>query len=155
IGGRLVARLAAHDVGPICAPVRGYRHCVELARFGVEIPRLDLLDAAAVRQAVRGSVRVFHLAYGRDGDRAARVTTEGTRNVVEAAIAEGCESVVVLSTMYVFGRPETDALVDETWPYAPVGGEYGASKAAMERWCLARARSSGRTRVVVLNPSCV
>jgi nucleoside-diphosphate-sugar epimerase len=73
--------------------------------------------------------------------------------VVEAAIAAGCESVVVLSTIYVFGHPT--AYVDETWPYGPVGGVYGTSKAAMERWCLKRAESSPSTRIVVLNPSCV
>src|SRR5262249_25023218 len=65
----------------------------------------------------------------------------------------GCETVVVLSTVYVFGRPS--AHVDETWPYKPTGGVYGTSKAAMERWCLSRARTSPKTRIVILNPSCV
>ncbi len=154
IGSRLLARLAGQEVGPIRAPVRGYRRAVEAARFAVEMPRLDLLDAAAVREAVRGARHVFHLAYGTDAD-PRRVTVEGTRNVVEAAVAAGCESVVVLSTAYVFGRPDTERPVDESWPYAPTGGEYGSSKAAMERWCLGRAASSRPTRVVVLNPTCV
>lgn len=155
IGSRLVARLSGQGCGPITAPVRGYRNCVELARFPVEMPRLDLLDAAAVRAAVQGARHVFHLAYGRDGDNASRVTVDGTRNVVEAAIAAGCECVVVLSTMFVFGRPQTDQLVDETWPYAPIGKGYGPNKSVMERWCLARAQSSLRTRIVILNPTCV
>ena len=155
IGSRLVARLAAQDCRPIVAPVRSYRNCVELARFPVEMPRLDLLDAAAVRFAVQGARHVFHLAYGRDGDDAARVTVEGTRNVVEAAIAAGCDSVVVLSTMFVFGRPDTPQLVDETWPYAPIGSGYAPSKVAMERWCVARAQSSPQTRIVILNPTFV
>jgi predicted dehydrogenase/nucleoside-diphosphate-sugar epimerase len=154
IGSRLVARLADQGVWPVRAPVRGYRRAVEAARFEVEMPRLDLLDAAAVREAVRGARHVFHLAYGTDGD-ARRVTVEGTRHVVEAAVAAGCESVVVLSTAYVFGRQDTERPVDETWPYAPTGGEYGTSKAAMERWCLGLAGSSRPTRVVVLNPTCV
>jgi predicted dehydrogenase/nucleoside-diphosphate-sugar epimerase len=154
IGSRLVARLAELGVGPIRAPVRGYRRAVEAARFAVEMPRLDLLDAAAVREAVRGARHVFHLAYGTDAD-ARRVTVDGSQNVVEAAVAAGCESVVVLSTAYVFGRPDTERPVDESWPYAPAGGEYGASKAAMERWCLGRAGGSRPTRIVVLNPTCV
>jgi len=57
--------------------------------------------------------------------------------------------------MYVFGHPETESVVDEAWPYHPAGGEYGCSKAKMEHWCLKRASSSGATRIVVLNPSCV
>lgn len=155
IGSRLVARLATQCCGPIVAPVRGYRNCVELARFAVEMPKLDLLDEAAVQTTVRGARHVFHLAYGRDGDNADRVTIDGTRNVVEAAIAAGCDCVVVLSTLFVFGRPRTAELVDESWPYAPIGPGYGASKAAMERWCLARAASSPHTRIVILNPGYV
>jgi nucleoside-diphosphate-sugar epimerase len=72
---------------------------------------------------------------------------------VDAAIAEGCESVVVTSTMYVFGNPS--GAVDESAPYRPIGGEYGVTKAEMERWCLARAAESRKTRITVLNPSCV
>ena len=54
-----------------------------------------------------------------------------------------------------FGFPETGTSVDETFPYSPYGGEYGQSKAAMERWCLKRAETSGSTRIVVLNPTSV
>jgi nucleoside-diphosphate-sugar epimerase len=106
-----------------------------------------------VAAALAGARFVFHLAYGREGPDADRVTVEGTRNVVEGAIAAGCESVVVLSTIYVFGQP--DGQVDETWSYQPVGGSYGTSKARMEQWCLKRAKSSPNTRIVILNPSCV
>jgi nucleoside-diphosphate-sugar epimerase len=83
------------------------------------------------------------------------VTVEGTKNLVEAAISAGAEAVVILSTMYVFGFPAGPVPVDESFPYRPYGGEYGASKAQMEQWCLARAKSSGKTRIVVLNPTCV
>jgi nucleoside-diphosphate-sugar epimerase/predicted dehydrogenase len=153
IGSHLVERLSHGSDREIVAPVRNYRTCAEIARFGVRLPRVDLLDYEQVRAAVRGARYVFHLAYGRTGPNAARVTIEGTRNVVEAAIAAGSEAVVVLSTIYVFGRPSGD--VDERFPYRPVGGSYGATKAEMERWCLDRASSSGHTRIVVLCPSCV
>lgn len=154
IGAHLVGRLAELGHAPIRVPVRGYRTCAEAARFPVELPRADLLDYDAARATVEGARYVFHLAYGREGDDAARVTVEGTRNVVEAAIAAGCACVVVLSTVFVFGQPP-GAAVDEGWPYRPAGGEYGRSKAEMERWCLERAASSGATRVAVLNPACV
>jgi nucleoside-diphosphate-sugar epimerase len=117
------------------------------------MPRLDLLNYEQVKAAIKGVRWVFHLAYGRDGSHASRITIEGTQHVVEAAIAEGCECVIILSSAYVFGHPH--ATVDESYPYRPVGGEYGKSKARMERWCLKRSRSSGTTRIVVLNPTCV
>jgi nucleoside-diphosphate-sugar epimerase len=83
------------------------------------------------------------------------VTIEGTKNLVEAAITAGAESIVILSTMYVFGFPAGGTPVDESFPYRPYGGEYGTSKAQMEQWCLERAKTSGKTRIVVLNPTCV
>src|SRR5579871_1148270 len=155
IGGQLVERLASVGCRNLKTPVRNYRTCMQIARFPVAMSRMDLLDPDSVRQSLKGARFVFHLAYGRDGADAAKVTIRGTKNVVEAAIADGAECVVVLSTAYVFGQPKTSELVDETWPYAPVGGEYGRSKAIMEQWCLGRAATSETTRLVVLNPTCV
>ncbi len=153
IGTHLVERLGTTGHHEIVAPVRSYRTCARIARFPVTMPRCDLLDYDQVRTAVSGARFVFHLAYGRDGPQPERVTIEGTRNVVEAAIAAGSEAVVVLSTIYVFGQPAGE--VDEASPYHPIGGVYGTSKALMERWCLRRAQGSPRTRIVVLCPSCV
>ena len=154
IGTRLVERLHGEGFEEIVVPVRNYQTGANIARFPIEMQRTDLLHYEQVRKVIRGARYVFHLAYGREGPDAARVTIEGTKNVIEAAIAEGCESVVVLSTIAVFGYPENKT-VDESWPYHPVLGEYGRSKAQMEKWCLERARLSGPTRIVILNPSCV
>jgi nucleoside-diphosphate-sugar epimerase len=153
IGSHLVERLGRAGHYQIVAPVRSFRNCAQIARFPITMPPCDLLDYDQVRAAVSGAQFVFHLAYGRDGPQPERVTIEGTRNVVEAAIATGAEAVVVLSTIYVFGQPTGE--VDEAWPYHPVGGVYGTSKALMERWCLRRAQGSPRTRIVMLCPSCV
>jgi nucleoside-diphosphate-sugar epimerase/predicted dehydrogenase len=153
IGTHVVERLGTTGDYEIVAPVRGYRTCAQIARFPVTMPRCDLLDYDQVRSAVSGARFVFHLAYGRDGPQPERVTIEGTRNVVEAAIAAGSEAVVVLSSIYVFGQPPGE--VDEAAPYRPIGGVYGTSKALMERWCLRRAQGAPSTRVVVLCASCV
>lgn len=155
IGGHLVSRLVDLGCSEITVPVRHYKTCAEVARFPIRMPRINLLDYKQVKTTIQGAQFVFHLAYGRDGYDAARITVEGTKNVVNAAIECGVECVVIPSTMYVFGHPDTDELVDESWPYHPAGGEYGRSKAEMERWCLWRARNAGSTRIVVLNPSCV
>jgi len=156
IGSRLVAHLTgqSNEKLELRAPVRSYRSCVELGRFPVEMPKLDLLDARAVAEAVKGHRFIFHLAYGRDGDGADRITTEGTRNVVEGARLAGAEVVVVISTMSVFGHPESDTPVDETWPYAPES-DYGKTKKEMEKWCLEQAAREDSPRIVLLNPSCV
>jgi nucleoside-diphosphate-sugar epimerase/predicted dehydrogenase len=154
IGSHLVERLSGQGEA-IRAAVRTPASCANIARYPVEMTPVDLLKKEDLAKAVSGIRRVFHLAYGREGPQAAAVTIEGTKNVVEAAIAAGAECVVVLSTMYVFGFPNGPQPVDENFPYRPYGGEYGESKAVMERWCLERAKSSGKTRIVVLNPTCV
>lgn len=139
IGQHLVERLVQLGFDSIRAPVRSYGSCAGVARFPVDLERVDLLDPQQVTRSLRGARHVFHLAYGRDGADAARVTVTGTQNVVEAAIAAGVESVVVLSTMYVFGHPDADAPLDESAAYRPAGGDYGETKARMEKWCLQRA----------------
>ncbi|MBX7221899.1 MAG: NAD-dependent epimerase/dehydratase family protein [Blastocatellia bacterium] len=155
IGTHLIERLTEIGLREMRVPVRNFQTCAEAARFPVKLIQTGLQDRDKLREVIRGCRFVFHLAYGRDRADSSAITIEGTKNIVEAAIAEGVETVVVLSTMYVFGHPVTETLVDETWPYAPAGGFYGETKVKMEKWCLNRAKSSGKTRIVVLNPSCV
>src|ERR1022692_4858293 len=152
IGGRLVERLAAMGFDDILVPVRRPATCSSVARFPVRLATVDLLDPAAVGPAVAGRSLIFHLAYGSD-DQGRSVTIDGTKCVVEAAIAAQCDAVVVLSSMAVFGHPNGGT--DESAAYRPSYGDYGRSKMRMEQWCVERSRTSGRTRIVVLNPSCV
>lgn len=156
IGGHLVERLARDSEQGgrnLRCLVRSPATVAKLARYPVELQPVDLLDRCALDRAMRGIRYVYHLAYGRDGQNADAVTIGGTKAVVEAAIAANVDAVVVLSTAYVFGFPEGSEAVDETFPYTPYGGKYGTSKAIMERWCLERAKSSPRTRIVILNPT--
>jgi nucleoside-diphosphate-sugar epimerase/predicted dehydrogenase len=152
IGSHLMDRLNRDGATDITAGYHSLKSCAGISRYSVSFHNTDLLNPAHVQQAVRGRRYVFHLAYGREAD-ARSITVQGTKNVVEAAVQEGVEAVVVLSTMYVLGHP--GGLVDETHEYQPFGGVYGAAKAEMERWCLDRAKRSGKTRIVVLLPTCV
>ena len=155
IGGTLLERLTEIGFLDIRVPVRNYRTCVDAARFPVQLVRADLKDRETVRSLVQGVRWVFHLAYGQTEIDAQAITVDATKILVEEAVAAGVETIVILSTMGVFGHPETDSPVDETWPYAPAYGAYGATKATMEQWCLDPQTPLGSTRLVVLNPSCV
>lgn len=155
IGGHLLDRLHGLSTLPIRTAVRSPASCANLCRYPVELCPTDLLDPEQTQRLVAGAQVVYHLAYGKEAGTGSEITVKGTRNLIEAAIAEGVEVVVVLSTMYVFGFPETDKPVDESFPYRPYGGEYGQTKATMEKWLLDRAKNSGKTRIVVLNPTCV
>ena len=155
IGGTLLERLAELGFKDLVVPVRNYRTCADAARFPVVLPRVDLAQREQVRATVQGARWVFHLAYGQTDADAQRITVDATRVLIEEAVAAKVEAVVVLSTMGVFGHPDTEEPVDETWPYAPAYGNYGLTKATMERWCLDPSTNLGTTRLVVLNPSCV
>jgi nucleoside-diphosphate-sugar epimerase len=153
-GGHLIERLCEVGAREIVVPVRSHRSGANAGRFPVKMERTDLLDAEAVRAVMKDAGAVFHLAFGRDGEHAERVTVEGTRNVVEAAIAAGAESVVVVSTTAVFGDPGGTRPADETFPYAPRNA-YEREKMKAERWTLARAAGEMGTRISVVNAACI
>jgi nucleoside-diphosphate-sugar epimerase/predicted dehydrogenase len=155
VGGHLIETLARQGHRDLIVPIRTFQRSANSWRFPVQLQRADLLDPPSLRNVMTGSRYVFHLAFGRDGANAARVTVEGTRNVIDAAIDAGAECVVVLSTTAVFGDPGGPREVDESFPYGPPNREYEKTKAEAERQTLARARGEKRTRIVVLNPACV
>ncbi|MBL9145527.1 MAG: NAD-dependent epimerase/dehydratase family protein [Verrucomicrobiaceae bacterium] len=154
IGTRLVERLGVKEGVELRCLLRSYRRAAGIGCYPVEMTRVGLEDRAELEAAFRGCRFVVHLAYGNDGEINAqkRTTIDGTQAVVEAAIAAGVEAVVVLSTLWVYGFPESAVELDESAPYRPHGGAYAESKAAMEQWCLERAKTSGSTRLVILNP---
>lgn len=155
VGGKLVERLADLGFDRIRVPVRSVRTSANVCRFPVERVIADLIDAERVRAVMKGARYVFHLAYGASGEDAGRTTRLATKNVVDAAIAEGAEAVVVVSTATVFGHPKTDRPIDESFPYRPALGEYGGSKADAERYALEQAKAQSKTRIVVISPSAV
>lgn len=154
IGTRLVERLSETPDARVRCLLRSYRRAAGIARFPVELVRQELGDVAAIQNSMRDVRYVVHLAYGNDGPDEARgkTTIAGTQNVVDAAIAEGIEAVVVLSSLWVYGLSDSPNEIDESAPYRPYGGTYANDKAEMEKWCLQRAKTSGRTRIIVLNP---
>jgi nucleoside-diphosphate-sugar epimerase len=83
---------------------------------------LDLFDAAAVRDAVAGFDAVIHAAT-RVGDRAAndRLRAEGSRNLVDGALAGGAQ-VYVQPTITFLQLAGVQAAERETARFAASGG---------------------------------
>ena len=154
IGGHLIARLHQENKS-LRVAVRSPRSCANVARYPIELAPMDVLDARSVREALQNIDTVYHLANSPEEDWVRRVAVDGTKHIVRAAIDAGIACVVVLSSIYVFGLATRAQPFTESAPYRPCGGAYGNAKAEMERWCLDAAKKSGRTRIVVLNPSCV
>ena len=127
---------------------------------GVEFERAtgDVTDRRAVRRAVAGVDRVFHVAGRtslRERDRAAvwETNLRGSRVLFEEALAAGVERVVHTSTVGAIGVAKPNGTVDETATFdiGHLGIAYVNSKHEAELEAL-RAVARGLA-VVIVNPS--
>lgn len=154
-GGHLARRLASRG-HQVRALVRPGADTAALLSAGIEPFTGQLTDPDDVRRAAAGCEQVYHIAaafrtaghpdsYYRD------VNVGGTRNVLDAALAAGCERVIHCSTGGVHGHIE-DPPADEDYRFRP-GDIYQESKVAAEM--LVRERVAKGQRVVVFRPAAI
>ena len=156
-GGHLATALArrGHDVRALVREKSQARFVTsDAAAAGVVACPGDLTDAAGLREAAEGVEVVYHIAatYREAGqpDTAYRaINVEGTRHVLEAALAAGARRMVHCSTGGVHGHIAHPP-ANEDAPFSP-GDIYQETKLEAEQM----AREFGRTRgldVVVARP---
>lgn len=133
IGARFVKLLDGAGHRARCL-VRETSDTRALRELDVELVHGDVTDRDSLLQGMAGCDRVVHLAnlyefWMRDRTAFRRVNVDGTRTVMEAALATGVAKVVHVSTMAVFG--------DAAWPVTETSepgprcfGEYARSKRA-------------------------
>lgn len=126
----------------------------------VEHRLADVLDLAAVRDALQGAGAVVHLAGIDAGnpfpdETYFRTNVLGTWNVLHAAREAGLRQAVVASSQSAYGLgpgcPPRRLPIDESHPRTPAD-TYGLSKQVIEDVCEAFARRGG-LRVVCLRPA--
>lgn len=126
--------------------------------FEHEAVRCDILDRRAVRRALRGVDRVFHLA-GSTSLRAPidalfRINVEGTRIVLEEALRAGVQRVVYTSSIAAVGPAPRGSVADESQIFrGGYGLPYMDSKHEAEVEAL-RLAARGLP-VVIVNPAFV
>ncbi|MBN1657736.1 MAG: NAD-dependent epimerase/dehydratase family protein [Anaerolineae bacterium] len=146
VGGWLVESLYLKGCANVRPAVRNASTAVRLSRFPLQPVLADVMKPHQLAEAMDGVDRVVHTAYG-----SKRVTVEGTRNMLDAALNAGVERFVYLSSAVVYGDVEGEA--DETAPIHRNGDEYTASKVEAEELCWEYA---GRgLPVTVIRPSIV
>lgn len=157
LGGNLVRLLLAegHDVRAL---VRTDIRAVD--GLAVEVVKADVLDVVSLGRAFAGVDVVFHLAArisvtGEQGGRVSAVNVLGTRNVVQACLAEGVGRLVHMSSIHAFCQlPKEGALDESRGPSDPGRAPaYDRSKARGEREVLAGVRQG--LDAVILNPTAV
>jgi len=144
IGKRLHARLKASGwAQPVCAS-RG-RSADAPGAISVVI---DVTNREALTQHLKTG-RYDCIVNSVAGD--FKSITQGASSLAHAAIEAGCERVVHLSTMSVYGRAE--GLIDETTPFDSGLGWYSRAKCEAEDHLQMFAKGGGK--MVVLRPGCV
>lgn len=127
---RLLVR-SPEKVGPALEPLG---HTAE----DVEVVAGDLLDATSVGRALEGTDAVLHAASTfsldpRDAALMHRVNVEGTRHLLQRAVALGLDPIVHVSSVVALQRTGVDVI--DIGPDAPVGNldvAYAGSKARQE-----------------------
>jgi len=155
--GSHVTRLLVERGDRVRVTVRDRSKLDNLQGLDVEQVKADVLDRRAVRRALRGVDRVFHVA-GLTSLRASReqqfrVNAQGTRTVLEEALRAGVEQVVHTSSVAAIGPAPWGSTADEAQPFSAGGLDipyvHAKREAELEAWRLAAAG----LRVVIVCPA--
>lgn len=126
---------------------------------GLEVERVtcDVLDRRAVRRALKGVDRVFHVA-GRTSLRAPRdtlfqINVGGTKVVLEEALRAGVERVVHTSSVAAVGPAPRGRTADETQPFSGGGLDVPYVHSKREAEAEAYRIASLGLPVVIVNPA--
>lgn len=158
VGGALLRRLtqAGFTVRALVRPTSRRDH---LADSGAEIIEGDLRDRSCIFSAISGCRFVFHVAadyrlWSRGRSETFASNLDGTRHVMEAALAAGVERIVYTSSVATLTLPAHGSVSDESasLPEREGVGAYKRSKIAAEELVRAMVAERGLPAVIV-NPS--
>ena len=136
IGSR-VTRALVERGDDVRVAVRPSSRRTPLAGLPVREVTADVTDRRAMRRALRGVERVFHVAGTTNlrlpAEELFRLNVLGTRTVLEAALAEGVQRAVHVSSVAAIGPAPPHGVADERQVRrAPLGIPYADSKLAAE-----------------------
>ena len=155
LGGAVVRMLLSRGDVHVRAFARDRHKAGMFQDDPVQVSIGDVTERDTVRRATAGCDVVIHsvMAVGNGDTR--QVNVEGTRNVLDAAVEEGVDRLVHISSVAVF-HPVSDGVVDEAHPKEPDGSgtSYHDTKLESETLALDYAREKGLA-VVVLQPAAV
>jgi len=151
--GGLTARRLLADGARVRGLARSPARAAELAAAGAEIVVGDMTDALSLARAADGCQGVFHFAGALAGEfrprsHFQRVNVEGTRNLVEAALANRVERFLHCSTAWVYGLG-AGAETDESSPHRYSGEPYCDTKLDAENVIREFIRDRGLPAVIV------
>jgi nucleoside-diphosphate-sugar epimerase/predicted dehydrogenase len=160
IGTHLIRRLLAENLRVRALVRRNSYHAGRLRDLDVDLVEGDLTDADAIQAAARGIKTIYHAgaATNNDWDENQRVTIDATRQLLDAALANGAERFVLFSSLAVHdvSRSRGKLLTEDSpVPRNPKQkGAYSHSKIVAEGLALAAYREHGLP-VTIVRPGMV
>jgi dihydroflavonol-4-reductase len=158
VGSAVVRRLlaAGYEVRALLRPSSDRRN---VAGLPIEIREGSLEDEASLGAALDGCSHLFHVAadyrlWVRDPAAMCRANVDGTRHLMERALAKGVSRIVYTSSVATLGLMGDGSPADETTPscYADMVGPYKQSKFRAEEVVRNLVATQGLPAVIV-NPS--
>lgn len=154
IGSRVALELAKAGAR-IRALVRNPAKAGVLGDAGISTVAGDMAEPASIAGAVRGCQAVFHFAGTTNEFKPRahfeRVNLDGTRLLAEAALREGIERFIHISTVWVYGLRSGPGIC-ETSSCAPSGQPYADTKLEAER-AVRRLIEEKGLPAIILQPS--
>jgi dihydroflavonol-4-reductase len=158
VGSAVARRLAAKGFA-LRLLVRPDSRRDNIEGLDADVVVADMRDAAAIARAVRGARWLFHVAadyrlWARDPSEIVRNNLEGTRAVMQGALAAGVERVVYTSSVATLKPHDDGTPADETSRHTvdTAIGAYKRSKLVAERLVERMIEDDGLPAVIV-NPS--
>lgn len=120
----------------------------------------DVTEPVSLHEAFGKATKVIHAAAvvsfnPRDKSRIYDVNVDGTKNVVDACLANNIQRLLHVSSVAALGREKGQDFIDETnkWADSPINSTYGQSKYLGELQVF-RGQEEGLSTVIV-NPSLI
>ena len=161
IGANLIHELLARG-NPVKALLRPESDLRGLKGANFEGVNGDVSNREKLVAAMHGSDWCFHVAASyhlwlRDYAPMYAANVEGTRNVIEAAVAAGCSRIVYTSTVGCIGLPKpVDDIVTPADESTPVSEAQMSNHYKLSKWrgeIVAREQAAKGAPVVIVNPS--
>ena len=141
----------------ITAAVRAGARTDDLDALGVRTVQADVLDRQAIRRALKGADRLFHVAgtasLNLARSRTFAVNVEGTRIVLEEALRAEVQRVVLTSSVAAIGPAPPGTSADETLPWQAGHLRIAYLDAMHEAEMVALRLAARGLPVVVVNPA--
>jgi dihydroflavonol-4-reductase len=161
VGAFTVHQLLASGHQPRLLVRSPERLAAKLATLGIDASGLDVVtgdmtDAESVNAAAIGADAAIHAAAAvgalnrADADRALQQNVTGTRHVLDAALAAGCDPVIHVSSVLAVFTPDVSVVTSDLPPATAAANPYTRSKALAEE--LAREHQAAGRPVVTIYP---